>query len=128
MDGKMQERTEDAGRMLLTISELCRMLSLSESTVRRRVKAGELPQPVKIGCAARWRKDAVDAFIAGMDADGTGTPKPQDVHPRERQCGNSSAPRRTARPSMHSAACLLRRRRAAGAHGRTGRRAAGNAQ
>lgn len=53
MDGLLNER------------DLCRFLSLSRSTVRAMVKAGDFPPPVQLGARRiAWRRDAVHEWVA----------------------------------------------------------------
>ena len=52
---------------LLDIRAVCTRLGgtrpVHPSTVYRKVKAGELPKPVRLGWVARWRADEVDAMV-----------------------------------------------------------------
>lgn len=41
--------------LLVPVTEAARMLSIGKSTLWRGVKNGELPAPIKIGGATRWR-------------------------------------------------------------------------
>lgn len=47
---------------LWTITDLSRYLSLSESTIRKRMKDSELPH-FYVGSSLRFRRDEVDAWI-----------------------------------------------------------------
>ena len=40
---------------LVDFEVVCRVASVSEATVWRRTKSGDLPQPVRIGRSVRWR-------------------------------------------------------------------------
>jgi predicted DNA-binding transcriptional regulator AlpA len=50
---------------LITAAEFAQMLKLSVRTLWRRRSAGQVPQPVRIGGAVRWRLDDVRQWIAG---------------------------------------------------------------
>lgn len=42
-------------KILVPAAEAAKMLSMGESTFWQYVKAGKLPQPIKIGGMTRWR-------------------------------------------------------------------------
>ena len=48
---------------LLTVKEVAEMLGLSERTVYRLSDAGNMPSPVKLGAAVRWRVKELDSWI-----------------------------------------------------------------
>ena len=48
---------------LLTLDEVAALLRVSVSTIRRRVDAGELPAPVRVGRALRWPRVRLLAFL-----------------------------------------------------------------
>ncbi len=50
---------------LLTIAQVAAALAVSRQTIYNFVRRGVLPQPLKFGCAARFREDEV---IAALDA------------------------------------------------------------
>lgn len=51
--------------MALSVREVARLLGISVRTVWRLVAAGDLPQPVRVGRAARWdRQTLVDWWEA----------------------------------------------------------------
>jgi excisionase family DNA binding protein len=50
---------------LLTIAEVAAALAVSRQTVYNLVKRNLLPQPLKLGCATRFREDEV---LAAIDA------------------------------------------------------------
>ena len=50
---------------LLTIAEVAGALAVSRQTIYQLVKRGVLPQPLKFGCATRFREDEV---LAAIDA------------------------------------------------------------
>lgn len=47
---------------LIRTSDVCRLLSVSEWTLRRWVRLGKVPRPVRIGCrSVRWnRREILD--------------------------------------------------------------------
>lgn len=50
-------------QLLFSDQQLADLLALSRSTVWRMVRRGDLPQPIKIGSAARFRADEVEAAL-----------------------------------------------------------------
>ncbi|SPM43589.1 Mycobacterium numidiamassiliense ORFan [Mycobacterium numidiamassiliense] len=58
-----------------TVRQFCRLVNLSESVTRQRIRDGEIPH-YKIGSNIRIRAEVVDAIRAGdldaTGADGTG--------------------------------------------------------
>jgi predicted DNA-binding transcriptional regulator AlpA len=62
---------ELAEPLLITAMELGQLLQVSTRTLWRLRSAGELPQPVRLGGAVRWRLDEVRKWIAD------GCPLPQ---------------------------------------------------
>jgi predicted DNA-binding transcriptional regulator AlpA len=54
----------------LDIRALCRKLGgsrpLDPSTVYRKVQAGLLPKPIKLGRVARWREDEIDEVLRDL--------------------------------------------------------------
>ena len=50
-------------RMLITVKDLARMLSVSERSVWRLVSAGRIPIPIKIGSFVRWHRDEIEHWI-----------------------------------------------------------------
>lgn len=46
---------ERKGDDLLSLGDVCQVLRVSPATVYRLVKRGDLPQPVHVGKASRWR-------------------------------------------------------------------------
>ena len=50
---------------LLTIAQVAAALAVSRQTIYNLVKRGVLPQPLRFGCATRFREDEV---IAAFDA------------------------------------------------------------
>ena len=59
---------------LLTWRQVCDELGIAKTTLYRRVKAGDIPEPVRLGPrTARWRADQIDAYIEGLPV-GVGAP------------------------------------------------------
>jgi predicted DNA-binding transcriptional regulator AlpA len=53
-------------KILVTAPEAARLLAIGVSTLWAKVKKGELPKPIKIGGATRWRLD--DLRSIGRDS------------------------------------------------------------
>lgn len=53
----------DSPETLITAQQLAKRLSISVRSVWRRDAAGELPAPVRIGGAVRWRSEEVNQWI-----------------------------------------------------------------
>ncbi|MFP6709395.1 MAG: AlpA family phage regulatory protein [Alphaproteobacteria bacterium] len=51
---------------LIDIATVCRRISLSRPAIYRQIASGNFPAPLKIGRAARWREEAIDAWIAQL--------------------------------------------------------------
>lgn len=52
---------------LMTVSDVCAELSLSKSTIWRRVKDGTLPAPIKISeRATRWFRSDIEAHLQSL--------------------------------------------------------------
>lgn len=49
---------------LITAAELAKLLNVSTRTLWRLRSAGQLPQPVRLGGAVRWRIEEVKNWIA----------------------------------------------------------------
>lgn len=48
---------------LLTDREAANMLTMSRPTFRRRVKAGLIPMPIKLGSLSRWCESEIAEYI-----------------------------------------------------------------
>lgn len=53
--------------LLLTDREVAGLLSISRRTVWRLTSTGELPKPIKLGRASRWRRADLEAFISEVE-------------------------------------------------------------
>ena len=49
---------------LLTVQDVAELLSIGVSSVWRKARSGDLPQPVKIGGSTRWRRADIEALFA----------------------------------------------------------------
>ena len=52
--------------LLLNVDELARFLSISRRSVWRMVSAQELPSPIRLGRATRWRRLEIEEFVEGL--------------------------------------------------------------
>ena len=60
--------TESPPRCLLaTVEEVSAACSLGKRTIWRLTSAGQFPRPVKIGRAARWRWEDIEAFVRELE-------------------------------------------------------------
>ena len=59
----------DEPALLVSDNAAAALLGISRATFWRRVKDGTFPQPVKIGAATRWRRDALLAAVDTLSAD-----------------------------------------------------------
>ncbi len=50
---------------MITAMDFARMLKVSVRTLWRLRSAGQVPEPVRLGGAVRWRLDEVKKWIAG---------------------------------------------------------------
>lgn len=48
---------------LLTVRDVAERLSLSEKTVRRLRRRGEIPRGIEVGGVIRWRAEEIDAWV-----------------------------------------------------------------
>jgi len=61
----MNQRTEQSSlAALLTTDDLARLLRCSPRSIRRLADQGSVPRPVKIGGLVRWRRAAIDKWLA----------------------------------------------------------------
>jgi excisionase family DNA binding protein len=51
--------------LLITAKKLAQLLGVSTRTLWRLRSAGQLPEPMRLGGAVRWRVDEVQEWIAG---------------------------------------------------------------
>lgn len=49
---------------LLTAKQVAAWLQISQRTLWRMRSAGQLPEPLRVGGTVRWRKDALEAWLA----------------------------------------------------------------
>ncbi len=55
---------------LLTKSDVGKVVQVSCRQVENLVRAGKLPQPVRLGSHPRWRRTELMAFLDGLQAGG----------------------------------------------------------
>ncbi len=51
--------------LLITAEEFAELMQLSVRTLWRLRSGGQIPEPLRIGGAVRWRRDSVIEWIAG---------------------------------------------------------------
>ncbi len=56
--------TETSDSLLITATEVARLLNISKRTLWRLLSAGKLPPPVRLGNAVRWRRDQLEQWIS----------------------------------------------------------------
>jgi len=66
--------------MLVDVRCVAEMLGCSTAHVRRMVKSGQMPRPVKLGSLVRWRREELDAWIENGCPD---VSRPPSVHFKE---------------------------------------------
>jgi len=49
--------------LLISVNTVARMLSISTRQIWRLRDAGDMPQPLKLGRAVRWRSDEIAAWV-----------------------------------------------------------------
>jgi len=54
---------ESNGPILLPVGQVARLLGISSRTVWRRLSAGEMVEPVRIGASVRWRRRDIDEWV-----------------------------------------------------------------
>ncbi|MBR7919036.1 helix-turn-helix domain-containing protein [Burkholderia vietnamiensis] len=58
--------------MFLRRPDAARELRVSEDTIKRLERAGELPLPIKIGRAVGWRRETLAAWLKQREEDAHG--------------------------------------------------------
>jgi excisionase family DNA binding protein len=58
--------TEEANPVLLTVSDVCRLLKISRSTLIRIEKAGQLPGRLLLGGSVRYHRETIDVWLHGL--------------------------------------------------------------
>lgn len=56
---------EKPQQKLYTLADVVRILQVDERTIRRHVRAGRLPEPLRIGQLLRWHAGRFDSWIDG---------------------------------------------------------------
>lgn len=55
---------------LIRLSEVCRMLGISRSTIYKRLSEGTFPQPIRLGpMTVRWQIEAIDSWRNALAAE-----------------------------------------------------------
>lgn len=62
------DKTQSQPDPLLTVREVAAMLAISLPSVFRRVAAGDLPRPIKLGASSRWPQSEILAVIEAAKA------------------------------------------------------------
>ena len=61
---KQRRRSADPGSPWYTVSDVARLLDVTERTVWAWSASGRLPRPVRIGASwTRWAKGSIDSFL-----------------------------------------------------------------
>lgn len=65
MDKAVAETTNQTGDYLLKIDTVLERLVISRATLYKGMSKDEIPKPIKICGANRWRNSDIEKFIAG---------------------------------------------------------------
>lgn len=57
-------RLETAEPLLITAQDVARLLKVSTRSLWRLRSAGDIPAPIRVGAAVRWRIDEITKWIA----------------------------------------------------------------
>lgn len=60
--------TETDTKQLLRVGDVAEILDLGVTTIWRQVRKGNLPAPIKIGDATRWRRSDIEALLHPVQA------------------------------------------------------------
>jgi len=60
---ELNKKLEYATDEMLKEDEVCKILKIERTTLYRRIKAGEIPKPKKIGIQNRWPKSKILNYI-----------------------------------------------------------------
>ena len=60
-------RNEEPLPELVTTRGMARLLGCSVRTVRRRISAGDLPSPFKVGATRYWRRRSIEAWLLSRE-------------------------------------------------------------
>jgi prophage regulatory protein len=65
-----EQRSKQAMRSqtLMSLKDVCRLLSISRSSIYARMEAGLFPEPIRVGARAiRWRVEAIEAWVEALE-------------------------------------------------------------
>jgi|CXWL01.1.fsa_nt_gi excisionase family DNA binding protein len=62
-DSSQKPRDRMSEFVLITLEELAEILHLSSRTLQRKLSAGELPTPIRIGRSIRWQMSTILKWI-----------------------------------------------------------------
>lgn len=62
-DSSQKPRDRMSEFVLITLEELAEVLHLSSRTLQRKLSAGELPTPIRIGRSIRWQLAVIHKWI-----------------------------------------------------------------
>jgi excisionase family DNA binding protein len=65
IDTPTMSAPEPASAVLLDVRAVARLLGCSPRHVYRLADAGKMPPPLKLGALVRWRRQDLDAWLAG---------------------------------------------------------------
>lgn len=49
-------------QVLFTVKDICARYTLTKQTIRRLIKEGKFPAPLRVGRSLRWTADAIAEF------------------------------------------------------------------
>ena len=58
-----QIRDPNIRPLTLDVNEVAQLLGVSKRTVYRLLDAGQIPKPLKLGNATRWRRTDIELFV-----------------------------------------------------------------
>jgi len=56
----------ETNTVLLTVSDICKLLKVSRSTLIRMEKSGQLPGRLMLGGSVRYHRETIDAWLRGL--------------------------------------------------------------
>ena len=64
----MDNKSFQLNDRLLKVSDVQEVLQLSRSAVYAAIRSGDLPRPIKIGKAARWKASQIESMLHQLGA------------------------------------------------------------